>query len=134
MESAANPTRHKILEILVESPGLGAKALADKMGVTRQHTAYHIGELLRLGLVKDVRAGSVVIYHVTDLGRTVLKRIHSISAPRTEEVARDAAARSAPSPATPAARSAFHQESRRLFAGARGPRPALLLDRQGLRR
>lgn len=87
---------------------MGAKALADKMGVTRQHTAYHIGELLRLGLVKDVRAGSVVIYHVTDLGRTVLKRIHSISAPRTEEVARDAAARSAPSPATPAARSAFH--------------------------
>ncbi|MGQ9514175.1 MAG: winged helix-turn-helix transcriptional regulator [Thermoproteota archaeon] len=79
MESAANPTRHKILEILIETPGLGAKALADRIGVTRQHVAYHIGELLKLGLIKDMQAGSIVIYHVTDLGRMVLQRIHSIS-------------------------------------------------------
>jgi len=77
IECAANPTRHKILEILIETPGLGAKALADKMRVSRQHIAYHIGELKKVDLIKDMSAGTTVIYNITQLGRTALERIRS---------------------------------------------------------
>jgi len=81
IECAANPTRHKILEILSETPGLGTKALADKMGVTRQHIAYHIGELRKAELIKDMLAGTIVVYNNTQLGRTALQRIHSTPLP-----------------------------------------------------
>lgn len=79
IECAANPTRHRILEMLIETSGLGAKALADKMGFTRQHISYHISELRKVGLIKDMPAGTTVIFHVSQLGRTTLQRIHSVS-------------------------------------------------------
>jgi hypothetical protein len=85
---------------------LGAKALADKLGVTRQHIAYHIGELQKFKLIKDMRAGTIVIYHVTDLGRTVLQRIHSTSAPQAKERTQDSATASIP---PPAARASSHE-------------------------
>jgi DNA-binding MarR family transcriptional regulator len=81
IECAANSTRHKILEILSETPGLGAKALADKMGVSRQHVAYHIGELKKVDLIKDMPAGTTVIYNITQLGRMALERIRSTAQP-----------------------------------------------------
>jgi len=81
IECAANSTRHKILEILSDTPGLGTKALADKMGVTRQHIAYHIGELRKADLIKDMPAGTISVYNITPLGRTALQRIHSTTPP-----------------------------------------------------
>lgn len=96
IECAANPTRHKILEILSETPGLGAKALADKMGVSRQHIAYHIGELKKTDLIKDMPAGTIVIYNITQLGRTALQRIRS--APPSEKAPAPAISRPIPPP------------------------------------
>jgi DNA-binding transcriptional ArsR family regulator len=83
---AANPTRNKILEILNETPGLGAKALADRMGVSRKHIAYHIGELKKTDLIKDLPAGTIVIYNITQLGRTALQRIRSNPPPEKPPV------------------------------------------------
>lgn len=86
IECAANPTRHTILEILSETPGLGTKALADKLGVTRQHIAYHIGELRKAELIKDMSAGTMAVFKITQLGRNALQRIHSTPTPEKPTV------------------------------------------------
>jgi len=98
IECAANPTRHKILEILSEKPGLGTKALANEMGVTRQHIAYHIGELRKADLIKDISAGTIVIYHVTQSGRTALQRIHLTPHPEEKDLAHEASVPTPPRP------------------------------------
>jgi len=98
IECAANPTRHKILEILSETPGLGAKALADKIGVTRQHVAYHISELRKADLIKDMSAGTIVIYHVTQSGRTALQRTHLTPPPGEKDLAHEASVPAPPQP------------------------------------
>jgi DNA-binding transcriptional ArsR family regulator len=102
IECAANPTRHRILEMLIDTPGLGAKALADKMGFTRQHISYHISELRKVGLIKDMPAGTTVIFHVTQLGRTTLQRIHAV--PPSEAHPTEVAPIVAPPPSPPSKR------------------------------
>lgn len=110
IECAANPTRHKILEILSDTPGLGTKALADKMGVTRQHIAYHIGELRKADLIKDMPAGTITVYNITPLGRAALQRIHSAPPPENPP------ARELPPPIPPPPQKAIKPAGRGAFS------------------
>jgi DNA-binding transcriptional ArsR family regulator len=58
----ADPTRRRLLEVLVDIGRASATALADHLPVTRQAVVKHLHVLEAAGLVGAVRAGREVIY------------------------------------------------------------------------
>ena len=60
----ADPSRRRVLDLLVESGGASASALAGLVPFSRQAVSKHLVVLERSGLVSRHRAGREVIYRV----------------------------------------------------------------------
>jgi ArsR family transcriptional regulator, cadmium/lead-responsive transcriptional repressor len=68
-----DPTRRRMLDVLLTSGPGTATSLADQLPVTRQAVAKHLGVLDRAGLVRANRSGRELRYQVdeTQFGRAV---------------------------------------------------------------
>jgi DNA-binding transcriptional ArsR family regulator len=60
----ADPTRRRVLDVLLDRGGASATAVAGELPVTRQAVAKHLGVLDRAGLVEGRREGREVRYAV----------------------------------------------------------------------
>ena len=61
-----DPTRRRMLDLLVTDGGGTATTLSDRLPVTRQAVAKHLGVLGRVGLVHVTPAGREMRYRVDD--------------------------------------------------------------------
>ena len=61
-----DPTRRRMLDLLLTSGGGTATSLSDQLPVSRQAVAKHLGVLGRAGLVHDVAAGRERRYHISE--------------------------------------------------------------------
>jgi len=61
-----DPTRRRLLDLLLTDDGGTATTLADQLPVTRQAVAKHLGVLDRVGLVHRTPAGRERRYRVDD--------------------------------------------------------------------
>jgi ArsR family transcriptional regulator, cadmium/lead-responsive transcriptional repressor len=59
-----DPTRRRVVDLLLARGEATATALAEQLPVTRQAVAKHLGVLRRVGLVADRRDGREVIFAV----------------------------------------------------------------------
>jgi DNA-binding transcriptional ArsR family regulator len=106
-----DPTRRRMLDLLLADGRATATSLSEQLPVTRQAIAKHLAVLERVGLVHPTVAGREKLYHVdqTQLSVAVvqlaqvsndwdsrLQRIRRIA----ERIQRDAEARDAPSTST----------------------------------
>ena len=68
-----DPTRRRMLDLLLESGAGTATSLSEQLPVTRQAVAKHLGVLDRVGLIQATPAGREKRYHVDDtqFGRAV---------------------------------------------------------------
>jgi DNA-binding transcriptional ArsR family regulator len=62
--AVSEPTRRRLLDVLLERGDATATALADELPVTRQAVAKHLAVLERAGLVAGERRGREVRYAV----------------------------------------------------------------------
>jgi DNA-binding transcriptional ArsR family regulator len=62
--AVADPTRRRLLDLLLTHPEATATALAEDLPVTRQAVAKHLAVLDRVGLVEGRRRGREVLYAV----------------------------------------------------------------------
>ena len=61
-----DPTRREMLDLLLASGGGTATSLSDRLPVTRQAVAKHLGVLERIGLVHATTAGRERVYTVDE--------------------------------------------------------------------
>jgi DNA-binding transcriptional ArsR family regulator len=61
-----DPTRREMLDLLLASGGGTATSLSDRLPVTRQAVAKHLGVLERVGLVNARTAGRERVYAVDE--------------------------------------------------------------------
>jgi predicted transcriptional regulator len=61
-----DPTRRRLLDLLLTDGGGTATTLSEHLPVTRQAVAKHLGVLVRVGLVHVTPAGREMRYHVDD--------------------------------------------------------------------
>ena len=61
-----DPTRRRMLDLLLADGGATATTLSDRLPVTRQAVAKHLGVLDRVGLVHVTPAGREMRYRVDD--------------------------------------------------------------------
>ena|SRR6187431_2116977 len=61
-----DPTRRRMLDLLLTDDGGTATTLSEQLPVTRQAVAKHLGVLVRVGLVQVTPAGREMRYHVDD--------------------------------------------------------------------
>jgi ArsR family transcriptional regulator, cadmium/lead-responsive transcriptional repressor len=68
-----DPTRRRVLDLLLATSAGTATSLSEQLPVTRQAVAKHLGVLDRVGLVRGTPAGREKRYRVdeTQLGRAV---------------------------------------------------------------
>lgn len=59
-----DPTRRRLLDLLLESPARTATALSERLPVTRQAVSKHLGVLDRVGLVEATEVGREKRYQV----------------------------------------------------------------------
>jgi DNA-binding transcriptional ArsR family regulator len=62
--AVADPTRRRLLDLLLARGGATATSLADELPVSRQAVAKHLAVLDRTGLVDGRREGREVLYTV----------------------------------------------------------------------
>lgn len=67
-------TRRKILLRLMEGP-MSQKEIAESLGISQPTVSYHMGELLKLGMVKVERRGKNVVYTLECDPETVIRLI-----------------------------------------------------------
>ncbi|ASJ07957.1 hypothetical protein A3L11_01425 [Thermococcus siculi] len=67
-------TRRKILLRLMEGP-MSQKEIAESLGISQPTVSYHMGELLKLGMVKAERRGKNVVYTLEYDPETVVRLI-----------------------------------------------------------
>jgi DNA-binding transcriptional ArsR family regulator len=65
-EAIADPTRRKLLDLLVARGSATATALTSDMPVTRQAITKHLGLLQRAGLIESERRGREVQYRIRE--------------------------------------------------------------------
>jgi DNA-binding transcriptional ArsR family regulator len=112
-----DPTRRRMLDLLLADGSGTATSLSERLPVTRQAIAKHLAVLERVGLVHPTVAGREKLYHVDKvrLGLAVdqlaqvshdwdsrLQRIRRIA----ERIQRDGGTRDKPSPPTDSAEDA----------------------------
>lgn len=61
-----DPTRREMLDLLLASGGGTATSLSDRLPVTRQAVAKHLGVLERIGLVHATTSGRERVYTVDE--------------------------------------------------------------------
>ncbi len=61
----ADPTRRRLVRLMVERPTVTASALADVLPMTRQAIAKHLAGLAEAGLVSSRRDGRETLYALT---------------------------------------------------------------------
>ena len=64
--AVGDPTRRRMLDLLLADGGGTATTLSDRLPVTRQAVAKHLGVLDRAGLVRSAAAGRERRYRVDD--------------------------------------------------------------------
>lgn len=64
--AVGDPTRRRILDLLLAEGGGTATSLSERLPVTRQAVAKHLGVLDRAGLVRVAPAGREMRYRVDD--------------------------------------------------------------------
>ena len=64
--AVGDPTRRRMLDLLLADGGGTATTLSDRLPVTRQAVAKHLGVLDRVGLVHATSAGRERRYHVDE--------------------------------------------------------------------
>ena len=64
--AVGDPTRRRMLDLLLTDGGGTATTLSDRLPVTRQAVAKHLGVLDRVGLVRATPAGREKRYRVDD--------------------------------------------------------------------
>lgn len=76
-----DPTRRRLLDLLLHDGGGTATTLGQRLPVTRQAVAKHLGVLGRAGLVRSVPAGRERRYHVDEaqFARAVAQ-LHAVGA------------------------------------------------------
>lgn len=60
----AEPSRRRLLDVLIEAPGSTPSSLAEVVPITRQAVTKHLAVLDRAGLVQSERVGREVQYSV----------------------------------------------------------------------
>ncbi|GAB2645028.1 metalloregulator ArsR/SmtB family transcription factor [Kribbella swartbergensis] len=64
--AVGDPTRRRLLDLLLADGGGTATSLSDRLPVTRQAVAKHLGVLDRVGLVHATQAGRERLYRVDE--------------------------------------------------------------------
>ena len=79
--AVGDPTRRRMLDLLLTDGGGTATTLSDRLPVTRQAVAKHLGVLDRVGLVHGSLAGRERRYEVDEVDRksTRLNSSHSVT-------------------------------------------------------
>lgn len=60
----ADPRRREVLEVVASSGAISATAVADRLTISRQAVAKHLGILTDAGLVASTKHGREVLYEV----------------------------------------------------------------------
>jgi len=66
-EALNNPLRRRILLLLMDQPGLSARQLSRRLGISIGNLAGHLLILERVGLVKENRRGRRLEFYLNEL-------------------------------------------------------------------